>query len=186
MFGDRRASLALNVATKPWCFDRAAEQGCARKRRNMELFLALAVISIQGLSAAAESTTLPQAFGGTWALDSARSVLYGGVKRELELAVAIRSATMTVRERRPSAEDEYSVIADGRPHEHTVAGAVFSRTVRRETDDLVFHVTMTRLADKASIRYTERWTISDAGRTLTIHTEYPGGRDVLKVFARKD
>ena len=152
----------------------------------MELFLAIAVICIQGVSATPQGTTLPQVFAGTWVLDPARSVLYGGVKRELELVVVSGPSTIKVTERRPSGEDEYSVTADGQPHEHTSAGGVFSRTLRREKGDLVFHVTMTRLADKASIRYTERWSLSDAGRTLTVYTAYPGGRDVLKVFARKD
>lgn len=152
----------------------------------MELFFAIAVMCIQGVSTTPESTLLPQVFGGTWVLDPKRSVLYGGVKRELELVIVLGSSTIKITERRPGGEDEYSVTADGQPYEHTVAAAVFSRTVRREKGDLAFHVKMTRLADKASIRYTERWSVSEGGRTLTIHTEYPGGRDVLKVFARKD
>ncbi len=152
----------------------------------MSALLAFALISVQGVSMSPQRASTPQAFSGTWVLDPARSVLYGGTKRELELVVVEDRSSVKVTERRPSGEDEYSVLFDGKPHEHTIAGGLFSRTLQRDNGMLLFQITMTRLADKASVSYTERWSLSDGGRTLTVYSAYPGGRDVLKVFARKD
>lgn len=128
----------------------------------------------------------PASFGGTWTLDSSRSVLYGGGARQLELVVREDATGVKVTERRSAAEDSYSVLFDGKPHEHVASGGRYVRSVRRDADGLVFQVTMTRLADNASISYTERWSVSDRGKTLTIYTAYPGNRDVLKVFAKKE
>lgn len=34
--------------------------------------------------------------------------------------------------------------------------------------------------------FTERWSLSDCGRTLTVRSVFPGGAEDVKVFARKD
>lgn len=152
----------------------------------MGVLLAIALMFTQGISISSQPGATRQAFSGTWILDPARSILYPGGARELELVVAEGPSTVTVTDRRRSGEDEYSVPLDGEPHDHTAASGRYLRSLRRENGALVFQVTMTRLADNASISYTERWSLSDGGRTLTVHTAYPGGRDVVKVFARKD
>jgi len=145
----------------------------------MVTFLAVALMTLQGVA------TGPS-FSGIWVLDPVRSTLYPGGARELQLVIIDRASTIQITDRRQSRDDEYAVPSDGQPHQHTASGAVYVRTLRRENGALSWQVTMTRVADKASISYAERWSLSDGGRTLTVYTAYPGGRDVVKVFARKD
>lgn len=152
----------------------------------MGVLLTIALMCVQGVSTTPQAGGTRQAFSGTWLLDPARSILYSGGARQLELVVVEDESTVKVTDRRRSGEDEYSIPLDGKPHEHTAGGGRYLRALRRDNGALVFQIAMTRLADNASISYTERWYLSDGGRTLTIHTAYPGGRDVVKVFARKD
>jgi hypothetical protein len=58
--------------------------------------------------------------------------------------------------------------------------------LRRDNDALVFQIAFTRAADKATLNFTERWSLSDGGRTLTVHSLFPGGAEDMKVLARKD
>lgn len=125
-------------------------------------------------------------FSGTWVLDEGRSVLYAGQGGgALTYVVVDESSTVKVTIRRPDGENAFSVPADGKPHEHTIEAGRFTHTLRRETGVLVFQIAFTRAADKASISYTERWSLSDSGRTFTVYKTFPGGQEDVKVFARK-
>ena len=75
--------------------------------------------------------------------------------------------------------------SNSQPHEHTIADGRYTRTLQRDNGVLVWRVSMTRMSDNASITYTERWSLSDGGRTLTIYTAYPSNIDVVRVFAKK-
>ena len=142
-------------------------------------------VAVALLLTAVQAIATGQAFSGTWILDPSRSALYPGGARELELIVVDDRSTIQLTERRPSREDQYSLPLDGKPHEHTAGGARYTRTLRRDNGVLLWTVTMIRIADNASISYTERWSLSDGGRTLTIYSAYPGTQDVVKVFAKK-
>jgi hypothetical protein len=126
------------------------------------------------------------AFTGRWTLDAARSVLHEAGTREVALAITDKGASVEVTQRIRSAETHFSCTTDRKPCESTTrAGDTYSRRLRRENGMLVWEITMTRAADKASITYTERWSLSDEGRTLTVHRVYPTGREVMQVFARR-
>ncbi len=161
----------------------------------MAVVLAALLASIPAFSVTAHALPATRAFTGTWVLDPARSVLYRGAGAGgRELVVVDEPSTLHVTVLTPDSKHQYTVVADkyavatdGKPHEERIPGeGVYVRTLRREGGELVFQITFTRSADKASISYTERWSLSEEGRTLTVYTAYPGGRDVMKVFARKD
>ena len=79
----------------------------------------------------------------------------------------------------------YSGTLDGKPSVDSLAGMNYSRLLAREGKDLVWRITMTRTSDGAATVYTERWSLSDGGDTLTIQRTYRGGREVTEIFARK-
>lgn len=125
-------------------------------------------------------------FSGTWVLDPKASVLVDGGMQELELVIAEDHKTIRVSQRFRGTEARYSCTMDGKSTDQvTSGGSVYARSVQRETRTLVWQIKMTRGADKASIAYSERWSLSDEGRILTIHRVYPRGREVLQVFNRK-
>ena len=126
-------------------------------------------------------------FSGTWVLDEGRSVLYAGQGGgALTYVIVDESSTVRVSIRRPDSADSYSVPVDGKPHEHTMDAGRFTHTLQRDKGVLVFEIAFTRAADKATISYNERWSLSDAGRTLTVYKVFPGGQEDVKVFAKKD
>lgn len=119
-------------------------------------------------------------------LDPSRSVLHEAGTREIELTIVDKGSTIDVTQRIRRGEDRLSCTTDSKPCGNTTRGGdVYSRRLRRDNEALVWQITMTRAADKASITFTERWTLSDEGRTLKVHRVYPTGQEVLQVFARK-
>ena len=145
------------------------------------LIIAVAV-AILGSTAVGQQS----GFTGTWALDPARSVLHESGTSEIELAIGDKGASVDVAQRIRSAEIHFTCTTDRKPCENkTRAGDSYRRRLRRENGALVWEITMTRAVDKASITYTERWSLSDEGRTLSVHRVYPTGREVLQVFSRK-
>lgn len=152
----------------------------------MGTFLAIVLLSLPSGGVGLQDAAASLGFSGTWVLDPAQSVLHERGAREIELVVVEDQSGVQITDRRGAREVEYGAAFDGQPHERRTPDAVFVRVLRREGGALLFQITMTRLSDQASISYTERWSLSDAGRTLTVHTLYPGNRDVLKVFTRKD
>jgi hypothetical protein len=125
-------------------------------------------------------------FSGSWSLDPARSVLHPSAPRAVELDLVDRNAQVAVEFRHGRAVDKYACTTDGKPCEQDVGGGdVYVRSLRRQDGALLWRVKMTRGSDHASIEYTERWSISDKGQTLTIYQLFPGPREFIRVFARK-
>lgn len=144
------------------------------------------VAILLGVLGAIDGLAQTPAFTGAWVLDASRSVLHQAGTREIELEIVDNGSTVNVTERIRAGEDHFSCTTDSKPCEHTTAGgSAYTRVLRREKGALVWKITMTRLADKASITFSERWSLSDEERTLTVHRVYPAGREVLLVFARK-
>jgi hypothetical protein len=153
----------------------------------MGVLLAILLMSVQGSGATVQTAPVPQRFSGTWVLDEGRSVLYAGQGGgALTYVVVDEPSTVKVTQRRPDGENAYSVPADGKPHDHAIEAGRFTHTLRREKGALVFQIAFTRAADKASISYTERWSLSDGGRTLTVYRVFPGGQEDLRVFTKKE
>ena len=140
--------------------------------------LALAVL------ATIQVTPQPQSFSGAWVLDASKSILVEGGSTDIELIVTDARGTLAVIQRTPRSEEEYSATLDGAPKEDRKPTSIYVREVRRENGALVWKVKMTRVADQASISFTERWTLSSDGNVLTVLRDYPS-RQVLKVFNRK-
>ena len=125
------------------------------------------------------------AFAGTWVLDPARGVLNDSRPREIRLSLEDDGQTVTVTERIPGKRDDRFVCrSDGTPSEQRKPGSVYRRVLRRESGALLWQNTMTRVGDDASISWSERWSMSEDGRLLTIHKRYPGNREFLEIYRR--
>ena len=152
------------------------------------------VLSIAALLCAL-ALTLParaqtkNAFSGVWVLDASKSVLMDASRRDIELRVRDNGSSVRVAQpvatAKRLAEVVYECTTDGKPGEQRMSGVVYVRTLRREGRDLVWGVEMTRLADNATLKFSERWSLSADGLTLTIHRVYTATREVIQVFARK-
>lgn len=125
-------------------------------------------------------------FGGTWVLDPSEGVLSDARPREVELDITDDGSMVTVTERIRSSKKgpTYSCKSDGKPCQESLAGMTYIRVLRREAGALVWQIGMTRLADGAGIKWTERWSLTDEGRTMTLHRAFPGNREYLEVFRR--
>ncbi len=125
------------------------------------------------------------AFAGTWVLDPARGVLHDSRPREIRLSLEDDGQTVTVTERIPGKRDNRFVCrSDGTPSEQRSSSSVYRRVLRRESGALVWQNTMTRMGDDASISWTERWSVSEDARVLTIHKLFPGNREFLEIYRR--
>lgn len=140
---------------------------------------------VLALLAAFQATARPPTFSGTWSLDPSKSLLVEGSSQDIELVVDERPTSVAVTQRTPRSQEKYSGTLDGTPREEREPSSIYVRTLRRENGALLWQVKMTRVADQASISFSERWTLSSDGNTLTIVRNYPGPRQVLKVFLRK-
>lgn len=132
------------------------------------------------------ATAAPQKYSATWVLDPNRSVLEDSDPRSLTLSVVETAADLKVTVRQPDSQHTYSVPADGTASRETVGSDQYTRTSMRANGVLVIRTVFIRGFDKASLTYSERWTLSRDGRTLTIYTTFPGGRDMLRVFSKKE
>jgi hypothetical protein len=151
----------------------------------MEL-LTTGAILLAALSAGPSAAQTPR-FGGTWIQDAAKSVLMGASAQHVELTIVEGATNIRVRRQIGTATgaEEFSGTTDGKPNEQRTGGSVYVRTLRREGRDLLWQIRMTRLSDNATITFSERWSVSDDGQTLTVHRMYPNAKEVLQVFARK-
>jgi hypothetical protein len=147
-------------------------------------FVAILLL-VQAVSAAPRRAANDTGFSGTWILDPARSALQGEDPGPVQMLVAEEPSRVRVTVRLPDGGHTYTVTTDGKPSKEEYHGDLYVRTVRREKGALVFQTAFTRTADKASISYTERWSLSNGGSTLSVYRVFPGGQDDLKVFARK-
>jgi hypothetical protein len=128
----------------------------------------------------------PSGITGVWSLDVARSALWAGGATDIVMSVSEQKETVTVAIKSDGREHRYRCSVDGAEcKEATAHGDVYVRKVQRTKDGLTWSVTMTRKADGLSMSYTERWMLGEQGLMLTVHTTYPGGREVVKVFTRK-
>jgi hypothetical protein len=157
----------------------------AFRRCCMETSLRAAVVLLGALVGAAGAQE-PR-FAGTWVLDPSEGVLSDARPREVELDITDDGQTVTVTERIRASKKgpTYSCKSDGKPCQESVAGMTYIRVLRREAGALVWQIGMTRLADGAGIKWTERWSLTDEGRTLTLHRAFPGDREYLEVFRRR-
>jgi hypothetical protein len=125
-------------------------------------------------------------FSGSWTLDPTRSVLHPSGARAIDLEVVDRAIEVAVEFRFRKVIDKYACSTDGELCKQTVGGGdVYARSLRRQNGALLWRVKMTRASDQASIEYTERWSLSDEGETLTIDQLFPGPREIIQVFTRK-
>jgi hypothetical protein len=153
----------------------------------MGVLLAVVLMSAPGVDSTGHAVTAAQEFSGTWDLDEGQSVLYAGQGGgTLTLVVVDQSSVVRLTRRRPGTELSYSLPADGKAHKQTLDVGEFTRTLHRENGALVFQISFTRALDKATISYTERWSLSDGGHTLTVDTVFSNGAEDVKVFTRKD
>ena len=150
--------------------------------------IGLAVTSLPHVQAPGTATAhSPGAFNGTWVLDPDNSILNPGSEpAKIELEVRDDGRSIALRFHYPTRENRYTVAFDGQVHLHTYDGVEWSHAVRRDGANLEFRVHVKRIADHAEISYLEYWSLSDDARSLTIHTAYPGNRDVIKVFVRRE
>ena len=81
--------------------------------------------------------------------------------------------------------ETYTGATDGKPSEQRIPDLHYSRLLARESRDLVWRITLTRASDGGATTFSERWSLSDDGNTLTILRTYRGGREVTQVFGRK-
>ncbi len=147
--------------------------------------LALTIGILLGFLAGGPKAAAQSSFGGTWILDPSRGVLHDGRPRDVQLILVDDGQTVTVTERIPGKkDDEFSCRTGAKPCEQKKSSSVYRRVLKRESGALIWQNSMTRLGDDASISWTERWSVSDAGRTLTVHKMYPGNREFLEVFKR--
>jgi hypothetical protein len=125
-------------------------------------------------------------FTGAWVLDPEKSVLHQAGTREIRLTIVETGSTVDVTQHIRRREDHYKCSTSGAPCKNiTAARDSYTRRLRKENGSLVWQITMTRAVDNATIAFNERWSLSDGGRTLTVHRVYPTGQEILQVFARK-
>jgi hypothetical protein len=136
----------------------------------------------------------PSDFSGVWVQDPAKSALMAVSPRDVELSVVdsgksvkVVRSLKTSNPKIPSgvAAETYTGTTDGKPSEQRIADMHYSRLLAREGRDLVWRITLTRTSDGGATAFSERWSLSDDGTTLTILRTYRGGREVTQVFARK-
>jgi len=150
----------------------------------MSIGLTIAII-LGVLAQSVGKMSAEKSFGGTWILEPSRGVLSDARPRDVQLSLADGGQTVTVTERIPGKkDDQFSCSSDGKPCEQRKSSSVYRRVLKRESGVLVWQNSMTLLADNASISWTERWSLSEDGKTLTRHKVYPGNREFLEVFRR--
>ncbi len=143
----------------------------------------------------AQAPDKPSDFSGLWVQDAAKSVLMDESRRDVELSVADSGKSVKVVRRLKTSNpkipggwfdaETYTGTIDGKPSEQRLPDLTYSRLLAREGRDLVWRVTMTRASDGAATTFSERWSLSDEGITLTILRTYRDAREVTQVFARK-
>jgi hypothetical protein len=134
-------------------------------------------------------------FSGKWVLDPAKSALMDASRRDVELTLVESENSIKVIRRLKTSNpkiaggwfdaETYTVATDGKPSEHRISDLQYSRVLAREGRELVWRVTLKRGSDGAATTFTERWSLSADGNTLTILTTYRTGREVKQVFDRK-
>ena len=135
-------------------------------------------------------------FSGVWVKDNAKSVSFAASEpREVELSVVDSGKTVkVVRNIKTSnpkvpggwiGAETYTGTNDGKPSEYRIPDLQYSRFLTRQSRDLVWRITLTRISDGGSTKFTERWSVSEDGNTMTILRTYRDGREATEVFARK-
>ena len=137
----------------------------------------------------------PPHFSGVWVQDPAKSALMDVSPRDVELSVVDSGKSVTVvrclKTSNPKIPagwfeaETYTGTIDGKPSEQRIPDLHYSRLLAREGRDLVWRITLTRASDHGVTTFTERWSLSDDGNTLTILRTYRDGREVTQVFGRK-
>jgi len=137
----------------------------------------------------------PADFTGLWVQDNAKSVLMDISPRDVKLSVVDSGTNVkvvrSVKTSNPKIPggwfeaETYAGTTDGKPSEQRIPDLHYSRLLTREARDLVWRITLTRASDGGATTFSERWSLSDGGNTLTILRSYRGGREVTQVFARK-
>jgi hypothetical protein len=149
----------------------------------LEVFMLYSVVVLAVLATMQPNPQFPS-FSGAWVLDPSRSILVEGSSEDIELVVEERPTGIDVTQRTRRSKEKYSGALDGTPTEERKPSSLYVRTLRKQKEALVWQVKMTRLADQATISFTERWTLSPDGTVLTVLRSYPT-RQVLRVFRRK-
>ena len=137
----------------------------------------------------------PSGFSGTWVQDNAKSVLMAVSPRDVELSVVDSRKSVKVVRRLKSSNpkvpgswfdaETYTGTTDGKPSEQRNPDMHYSRLLAREGRDLVWRITLTRVSDGGATTFSERWSLSADGNTLTILRTYRDGREVTQVLARQ-
>ena len=143
----------------------------------------------------AQAPAKPSDFSGVWVQDNAKSVLMAVSPRDVQLSVVDSGkGVKVVRSLRTSdpkipggwfEAEAYTGTTDGKPSEQRIPDLHYSRLLAREGRDLVWRITLTRASDGGVTTFSERWSLSDDGKTLTILRTYRDGREVTQVFGRK-
>ena len=139
-----------------------------------------------------QTPTKPSDFSGVWVQNPAKSTLMSVSPQDVELSVVDSGASVKVVRRLKASKmpsgvpgETYTGTTDGKPSEERLADLLYSRRLAREGRDLVWRITMTRRGDSATTTFSERWSLSEDGKMLTIFRTYRDGREVTQVFERK-
>ena len=143
--------------------------------------------------AAALPLAQDKGFSGVWEYQPSKSI---PPKPEgLQLSVTAQPAHITVTRRyvmvpgsdetMPGTEEKYTCTTDGTPTRAARGPDTVTWTVRWQGQTLMWRAQFVREADKASVDFTERWTLSADGRTLTIDRIYLVSAEVVAVTSNQ-
>ncbi|MGE5837827.1 MAG: hypothetical protein ACM4AI_25370 [Acidobacteriota bacterium] len=143
----------------------------------------------------AQTSGKPSDFSGVWVQDNAKSVLMDESPRDVQLSIVDSGKSVkVVRSLKTSnpkipggwfEAETYTSTTDGKPSEQRIPDLHYSRLLARDGRDLMWRITLTRASDGGVTTFSERWSLSDDGKLLTILRTYRDGREVTQVFVRK-
>jgi hypothetical protein len=125
-------------------------------------------------------------FTGAWVLDVSASELRPGATRDIRLDVVADAGKISVTERRETSTERLTCTIDGKPcMQKTASRGDYVLKVLADKGALAWTITVTRSGDNASMTYSEHWSLSDGGKTLSVSVLYPNGMETLRVFKRQ-
>ena len=139
----------------------------------MRAFLTATVAFCIGALAPATAQMLD--FSGVWLYEPSKSETTYSKPVGRVLTVVDERTRVTVSRSRtgsPLIEEKYSCTTDGAATRAARGPDSVTWTLRREGQTLVWHGQLVRTADNASVGFTERWSLSADGNTLTVDRVY--------------
>ena len=144
----------------------------ARERRRGRALLCCAAVAAT-VALASGVTAQTATFDGLWVYDPAQSVSPHAAEG-LQLRVKVAGSRISVSRFYPDvpqAGESYACAIDGGPGRSSRDGDPVTWKVRREGQSLVWRAERT-VASRGTVKWTERWSLSRDGKTLTIDRSY--------------